>query len=219
MKRVAFVLLLLLGTVSMAHASNPKISPELQAYKPGQQVQVIVQYAPGTQVSCSGLLGLVDCLLNDVTKLGGTILGQLPLVNGVVALLDINGINSLSKQSNVVYISSDRPLTPTLNNATGAVNAEFAWQSNYTGAGIGVALIDSGVSNHPDLYTGILPFSRVVYQQSFVSGNSSATDQYGHGTHIAGLIAGDGLSSTGPFLYQDFQRHRARREHHQPARA
>jgi len=31
-------------------------------------------------------------------------------------------------------------------------------QSNYTGAGIGVALIDSGVSNHADLYTGILPF-------------------------------------------------------------
>ena len=85
------------------------------------------------------------------------------------------------------------------------MNAPFAWQSSYTGAGVGVALIDSGVSSHPDLYQGILPLSRVVYQQSFVPGNSSANDQYGHGTHVAGLIAGDGPSSTGPFFSKTFK--------------
>jgi serine protease AprX len=68
-----------------------------------------------------------------------------------------------------------------------------------------VALIDSGVSNHLDLDRGILPLSRVVYQQSFVPGNSSASDQYGHGTHVAGLIAGDGLSSTGIFYTKTFK--------------
>ena len=123
----------------------------------------------------------------------------------MVAVLDGNGIQNLSNQSNVVYISSDRPLAPSLSNAAVAVNAPFAWQSNYTGAGVGVALIDSGVSSHPDLYLGILPLSRVVYQQSFVPGNSSASDQYGHGTHVAGLIAGDGLSSTGPFFSKTFK--------------
>src|SRR5580693_6484340 len=204
MKRL-FVLLLIVVTGTLAYADNSKLSPELQGNTSSQQVQVIVQYAPGTQVNCSGLFGLVDCLLNDVVKLGGKILGQLPLINGVVALLDGNGIQNLSNQSNVVYISSDRPLAPSLSNAAAAVNAPFAWQSNYTGAGVGVALIDSGVSNHPDLDMGILPFSRVVYQQSFVSGNSSASDQYGHGTHVAGLIAGDGLSSTGPFYTKTFK--------------
>src|SRR4029077_13594713 len=74
-----------------------------------------------------------------------------------------------------------------------------------TGAGVGVALIDIGVSNNPDLNQGILPFSRVVYQQSFVPGNSSSGDQYGHGTHIAGLIAGDGLSSTGLLFSKTFK--------------
>src|SRR5208283_2205938 len=203
MKRFLVVFLLAVGT--LAHANDSKLSPELRGQQPSQQTQVIIQYAPGTQVSCSGLLGLVDCVLNDVLKLGGTILGQLPLINGVVAVLDGNGIQNLSNQSNVVYISSDRPLAPTLSNAAVAVNAPFAWQSNYTGAGVGVALIDSGVSNHPDLYMGILPLSRVVYQQSFVPGNSSANDQYGHGTHVAGLIAGDGLSSTGPFFSRTFK--------------
>ena len=200
-----FLLLVLIVAVPFAHADNSKISPDLQNYPSSQKVQVIVQYAPGTQVSCSGLLGLVGCLLNDVVQLGGTILSDLPLVNGVVAILDGNGIVNLSNQSNVVYISPDRSLVPTLSNAAVAVNAPFAWQSNFTGAGVGVALIDSGVSNHPDLYMGILPLSRVVYQQSFVSGNSSTNDQYGHGTHVAGLIAGDGLLSTGPFYSKTFK--------------
>ncbi len=200
-----FLALLLIVSASLAYANDSKLSPELRGYQSSQQVQVIVQYAPGTQVNCSGLLGLVDCLVNDVLKLGGKILGDLPLINGVVALLDGNGIQSLSNQSNVVYISTDRPLAPSLSNAALAVNAPFAWQSNFTGAGIGVALIDSGVSSHPDLYTGLLPLSRVVYQQSFVSGNSSAADQFGHGTHVAGLIAGDGLSSTGPFFTKTFK--------------
>src|SRR5438309_221573 len=193
-----FLPLILVLAITLAHADDSKISPDLRNYPSTQKAQVIVQYAPGTQVNCSGLLGLVSCLVNDIVKLGGTILGQLPLVNGVVALLDGNGIVNLSNQSNVVYISLDRPLTPSLSNAAAAVNADFAWQSNYTGAGIGVALIDSGVSNNLDLYQGL--FSRVVYQQSFVPGNSNPADQYGHGTHIAGLIAGDGLSSTG-FVY------------------
>src|SRR5246500_3353107 len=199
------VLLFLIVSVTLAYADDSKISPELRNKPATQQTQVIVQYAPGTQVNCSGLLGLVGCLVNDIVKLGGTILSQVPIINGVVALLDGNGIQSLSNQSNVVYISLDRPLKPTLSNAASAVNAEFAWQSNYTGAGVGIALIDSGVNNHPDLNTGILPLSRVVYQQSFVPGNSSASDQYGHGTHIAGLIAGDGLSSTGPLYTKTFK--------------
>src|SRR5205807_1857182 len=173
------LILFLVATVSVAYADNSKISPELQNYPSNQQAQVIVQYTPGTQINCSGIFGFIGCAVNDVLKLGGSILGQLPLVNGVVALLDGNGIVSLSNQSNVVYISLDRPLTPSLSNAAAAVNADFAWQSNYTGAGIGVALIDSGVSNNLDLYQGL--FSRVVYQQSFVPGNSNPGDQFGHG--------------------------------------
>src|SRR5580698_6938594 len=97
------LLLMLIVAVPLAHAGNPKLSPELQGYTSTQPVQVIVQYAPGTQLTCNGLLGLVDCLVNDVVNLGGKILGQLPLINGVVALLDGNGITSLSNQSNVVY--------------------------------------------------------------------------------------------------------------------
>jgi serine protease AprX len=205
MKRTLILALAFLAPLSL-FADNSKISPDLQNSSSTGQVQVVVQYAPGTQLSCSGLLGLLGCVVNDVLKLGGAILGQLPLVNGLVASLDHNGIVSLSNQSNVVYISKDRSLTPFFDNAAPAVNAQVAWRSNYTGAGIGVALIDSGVNAHPDLFTTtLLPSSRVVYSQSFVKGDSSTADAYGHGTHIAGLIGGDGISSTGPIFSETFK--------------
>ncbi|HTS50010.1 MAG TPA: S8 family serine peptidase, partial [Bryobacteraceae bacterium] len=69
------------------------------------------------------------------------------------------------------------------------------------GSGVGVAVIDSGVSTvsavNPDLRGNRGSSSRVVYNESFVPGDPSASDAYGHGTHVAGLIAGDGSASSG----------------------
>src|SRR6202021_3471350 len=203
MKKLIF--LLLIATATVAFADNSKLAPELRGKQTTQQVRGIVQYAPGTQINCNSLLGLVDCLVNDIVKLGGTILAPLPIVNGLVASLTGPALQTLSNSANVVYISTDRPLAPTLSNAAPAVNAFAAWQSGYTGTGIGVALVDSGVSSHPDLKGGVLGGSRVVWNQSFIPGNSGTNDQYGHGTHIAGLIAGDGASSTGANYSHTFQ--------------
>src|ERR1051326_1566376 len=205
-RNIILLLLIALMAPLATFADNSKISPDLQNSTSTAKVQVVIQYVPGTQISCSGLLGLVSCAVNDVLNLGGTILGQLPLVNGLIASLDYNGIVTLSNQSNVAYISKDRPLKPFFDSAAPAVNASAAWKSNYTGAGIGVALIDSGVNSHLDLATtGLLPISRVVYNQSFVPGDSSVADAYGHGTHIAGLIAGNGSNSTGAIYSQTFK--------------
>ena len=143
MKR--FVLVLLIATLSArCAADNTKLSPDLQQTK-AQHARVVVQYN-----SQPGLL--------DLNLLGtlGSILNSLPLVNAVVADLPLGNILQLSNQSNVKYISIDRTLTPTLSNAAPAVNAFAAWQSGYTGAGVGVALIDSGVASHPDLNGGLL---------------------------------------------------------------
>lgn len=189
----------------MANADDSKISPDLRGLKPNARVQVIVQYAEGSQNSCKGLLGLVFCLTGDVLKVGGSIISELPLVNSLVASLDPKGILDLSKNSNVVYISKDRPVSLlSVDGAPAAVNAQSVWKSQYTGAGISVALIDSGINAHKDFNAGLLPISRVVYNQSFIPGKSSTADQYGHGTHIAGLIAGNGNSSTGSMYSKTF---------------
>jgi serine protease AprX len=193
---------LLIGAVmtsaTIALADDSKIAPELRNLKAGTKVPVIVQYTSNPQANCSGLLGLLGCTLGDVLKLVGGVLSLLPLVNGIVASLDGNGIQSLSNQSNVLYISPDRPISLMSDTAAPSVNAPVAWKSNYIGTGVSVALIDSGVNSHPDfnVVTSRSTSSRIAFAQSFLS-SSSTVDQYGHGTHIAGLIAGDGASSTG----------------------
>ena len=60
-----------------------------------------------------------------------------------------------------------------------------------TGQGVGVAVVDSGISYHSALAY------KVVANVSFVTGDSSTNDTYGHGTHVAGIIAGkSGVSPT-----------------------
>src|SRR3984957_1596068 len=193
-----FLVLLLLAVVTSASAAsaaaaNPKLSPDLQKAT-GSSVRVVVQY--------NNQPGLLD--LNLLSTLG-QLLNSLPLVNAIVADLPLAKVLTLANQSNVKNISLDRTLAPTLSNAAPAVNAFAAWQTGYSGAGIGVALIDSGDSSHPDLNGGFLGLSRVVWSQSFVPGNNSANDQYGHGTHLAGLIAGNGTSSKGSHYSRTFE--------------
>jgi serine protease AprX len=83
-----------------------------------------------------------------------------------------------------------------LDYSTVAVNAPTAWNAGLDGTGVGVAVIDSGIYPHPDLNTAGSTRSRVLYHQSFVGGVQF--DDFGHGTHVAGIIAGNGESSNLP---------------------
>ena len=72
-----------------------------------------------------------------------------------------------------------------------AIGAPSAW-SRSTGAGVVVALIDSGIAQHPDL-----PAGKVVARVNFVNDDASSLDPAGHGTHLAGIIAANGASFRG----------------------
>ena len=201
-RRVPLALLLGIGgalalSVS-AFADNSKISPDLQALltNPTAQAHVIVQYKASFQL-CSnggGLLGGASCQL--VNLVGGTVSAVFSLINAVAGTMTAGNVVALSNQSNVSYISLDRALNATLDYSANGVNAPVAWNSGLDGAGIGVAVIDSGIYSHPDLLSTSTGRSRVVYRQSFVGGVQN--DDFGHGTHVAGIIAGNGSTSNVP---------------------
>jgi len=116
--------------------------------------------------------------------------------------LPIKIAERLAKQDRVKYVSLDRPIQATLDQVTPAegVGAAVAWQSGYDGSGIGVAVLDSGVANVTDLRDPNTGQSRVVYSEDFVGDGAKGSDLYGHGTHVAGIIAGNGaISDTGGF--------------------
>jgi serine protease AprX len=60
------------------------------------------------------------------------------------------------------------------------------------GKGVTVAVIDSGVQPNPDL-----PAESIRGFVDFVNGQTQPYDDYGHGTHVAGIIAGNGAQSWG----------------------
>ena len=100
-------------------------------------------------------------------------------------------IRALELNPLVTHISPNRAVSGSLDVTTQTVGANAAWQSGYTGTGIGVAVIDSGIYAHDDLKTASGSGSRIVYSQSFVTG-LTGTDLYGHGTHVAGIIGANG---------------------------
>ena len=72
-------------------------------------------------------------------------------------------------------------------------------QYGYTGAGIGVAVIDSGITPwHDDLTRApTAAGQRVTKFVDFVNNRTTKYDDWGHGTHVAGIIAGNGYDSNG----------------------
>src|SRR6266850_858967 len=72
-----------------------------------------------------------------------------------------------------------------------AIHAPTAWARS-TGAGVVVALMDSGIGLNPDL-----PAGKVVTRVNFVADNASSLDPAGHGTHLAGVIAENGETFRG----------------------
>jgi serine protease AprX len=100
------------------------------------------------------------------------------------------------------------------------IHAPLVWEQGFVGTNVGIAVIDSGVQPVSDLHAtpaNVLPRNqptplkfapvahedapgmngRIVYSKNFVPGETDAMDHYGHGTHVAGLIAGNGSQSRG----------------------
>ena len=186
---VGFALLVLSAMPSYA-GPTAKFSKDLgSALGSNSTVTVIVQYQ---QMPSS-------TNLKTAQSSGAKIGRKLPTINAVTMTIPASMLTALGADPNVIYVTPDRRIsmtsTPVTEQFGTAVEADVA-ASQYAldGTGIGVAVIDSGIADHPDLHNSI-GATRVVYSQSFVAGDTTTPDTFGHGTHVAGLIGGTGVSS------------------------
>jgi len=168
-----------------AQRFGPTVSSDLAApRKPGERVRVIVQASEPALLSLRGRLRAIvrremgESLALDVTPAE---------------------LERLKADSSVAHISGDVPVRADMDLTNRITKAADVWQSSggllglgllgssgHDGAGIGVAVVDSGIASHSALDR------RVVARANFVSWESEiAGDAFGHGTHVAGAVAGN----------------------------
>ena len=173
--------------------------------------------APGsTSGSASAIVrttdGNVARARTAVLAAGGTVGADLPIVNGFAATLPVSALSELSRVDGIASITPDYEATTQSSSynpytdAGSSVGLSYDtgyiqyWNNGYTGAGIGVALIDSGVTPVPSLAAS----GKVLYGPDFTPtgyfSQQRGLDGLGHGTFMAGIIAGRNPAASAPYI-------------------
>lgn len=190
------VALAVLGTVLTPAAPFGSGEPERAAGAPLQPAGA-AHARPGRQ---PGHIGVIiqssrdDAVVAAIGRLGGRVAGQLKHVGAIAADLPASRLAALRGAPGVESVSLDRPMAGALDLTAAVVGAGWVYDNlALDGTGIGVAIVDSGVArSHNDLAP-----ARVAHFADFVRLRTQAYDGYGHGTHVAGIIAGSGQDSGG----------------------
>lgn len=181
--------------------------------QPGKPPNVVIQPAPGRarmpflktvdegRVSVIPfdaqqlvLNGVLDAQLFDVTKPPRKVIirhtddrrASAQLTDDLWRRINPHAPNQTDRLPGIAKISPDRILKPLDRDSVQQIKAPKAWQKGLTAAGVQVAVLDTGVDrNHPDLK------GRIKATKDFTESND-VTDVHGHGTHVAGTIAGSG---------------------------
>jgi len=212
---VAICLLLLFSTVFAADfsqlekaAARQKIRPELlqaidsakapvdgyglPGYQPkiekiGKAIAQAIQIKNGKTTVLLDIEneGELEKISQMIEAKGGKVKGKFKIGKTIVAEVPVNEIESIAKNSEVEQIWPDFEVNA-VEEPTQQINASYAWNLNLYGQGKKIAVLDTGIdSTHPALQ------GRVGAEENF-SDSQSTTDVFGHGTHVAGIIAGSG---------------------------
>lgn len=202
-------------TPATADLGQAKIQPGLLAEMtahPLAQIPVIIEMAPAAAPFTAGSnLNLAQRAVS-ILNTNGHAYGALPIIQGAAGVSNSLGITAMSLLPQVAAIEEDSVVRPTRPTNGGPAyppgqlsglypqetNATRVWLAGGSGAGVTVAVLDSGIANDPDLLRN---GNRVLAHVAFAGSVNPATpDPGGHGSHIAGTIAGDGAQSAGEFV-------------------
>jgi serine protease AprX len=152
-----------------------------------------------------------EAVAQAVTAAGGQVARRFDMISTIEAELPAGSIASLAAHPAVVRVTLDAPVvsTDTNDGSTSApastypfsIGAHEAWSAGFTGRGVAIAVVDTGVSpsGHED-FNAPSGNSRVIAEVVVNSNTSNVTDGFGHGTHIAGIAGGDGSLMDGKWV-------------------
>ncbi len=174
------------GKAATAHVSQ----------KTHELVHVIVTGTPGAAADAA----------RAVKSEGGQVLHALPIVNGFDANVPADAIDRIAATTGVRSITPDAHLQPkaaawpgsapydaeanpgSMYNVVREIGADQMWKDGFTGKGVGVAIIDSGVAPVDAMKANLVNGPDLSLDAD--GGALDGVDAFGHGTHLAGIIAG-----------------------------
>jgi serine protease AprX len=185
-----------LAIAGVAASTAGSATPRRPAFD-GAQANAVVRARPGHELAAEAL----------VAKLGGAVHTRLKIIGGFSASLPASAVPALRRRAAVLSVAPNRELRPesssysaasydpntdgySMSEITKLSGARDWWKAGYTGKGVDVALIDTGVSPVQGLSSyGKLLNGPDLSLESQAS-NLRYLDTFGHGTFMAGLIAG-----------------------------
>ncbi|HKG15810.1 MAG TPA: S8 family serine peptidase, partial [Pyrinomonadaceae bacterium] len=196
------------GARAARRGAGDKLSPDLRALASSpdglSRVHVIVQQ------DASGGLSLPPGLDSLLSQLGGVVTRRFGKLGALAASLPPNALRALAERSDVRYVSADRAVGSSGHVETTTGTSLVRTQTGLSllgipittttldGAGLGIAVLDSGVDTRHESMRDGLGLSRVAASIDF-TGEGRTDDAFGHGTHVASLAAGRGVAPAGAY--------------------
>ncbi len=137
-----------------------------------------------------------DRIVNYVQDNQGQVHKELKVLPALVVELTYDAIQDLTISNHVKRIWHDSKVQALLDIAVPVIGGTLVQESGFTGKDMTAAIIDTGIYPHPDL---VNPENRIIGWNDLVNGRTGPYDDNGHGTHVAGIIAGNGRASGGRY--------------------
>ncbi len=172
-------------------------------------------------LAAAGGHGLVDIVVrydqhpemfddDVVADLGGVVVRSYQSLEMRAIRLPASALEDLAAEENVDWLSLDSAVASlsVASRLTANLPSDASTNIGYNGQDIGIAIIDTGVSKHADLGANFLQYSFLggayptpgIVDGAIVTFNDTGRDdRFGHGTHVAGIITGNGLDSGGAY--------------------
>jgi len=163
------------------------LEARLSAAAAGERLDVVVGFASAAEAAgARRRLGAIQ--LRE----------EFDLVPGFSATMTVGQARALTQMPGVLRVEEVAPVVAFMETARrdfgiDRVQSTAAGGLGYTGAGVGICIVDTGIfGGHEQFLDPITGTSKVVGFQDFIGTSTTAYDDNGHGTHVASIAAGDG---------------------------
>jgi serine protease AprX len=180
------------GTVAQAAPSAQSRLAAVAKKAPARKVTAIVQFKPTFAERRAKAI---------VRRHRGKVTTRVPFIHGLAVKLPAKQARKLARDRHVVGLTLNSRVHSTGLSADQlatsypkTTRADKLWARGITGRDVGVAVLDTGVAGDMPDFKNAAGESRIVANAVTSPGATTPGDGFGHGTHVAGIIAGNSLN-------------------------